>query len=66
MATKCQEFSGVKYIRGTAELEQIRCHIRLLQVADMNFATVQEKAPRDIKWRVKKKMIPFPAGIEMM
>jgi hypothetical protein len=57
---------GVKYIRGTAELEQIQCHVRLLQVDDMDFAAGQEKAPKDIKWRVKKKTNPFSVGNEMM
>jgi hypothetical protein len=66
MPTKCQEFSDVKYIRGTADLKQVRCHVRLRQVDGMDFATSQEKAPKDIKWRVKKKMNPFPVGNEMM
>jgi hypothetical protein len=58
MPTKCQEFSGVKYIRGTAELEQVRCHVRLLQVDDMEFATAgQEK---------ESHIISFPVGNEMM
>ena len=66
MPTKCQEFSGVKYTRGTAELEQVRCHVQLLQVDDMDFARGQEKVPKDIKWRVKKKINSFPVGNEMM